>query len=137
MPDAIFNSATLEALGSSLDVLSRRHDAISHNIANVNTPGYKAISVSFEEQLLNKIAKQDSLTLCTTHPSHINYTSIAKAIDGVVHTRSQYGRVDKNTLDIDKETVKLAETNIMYAAAAQLLSAKLAQLHLIVSEGRG
>lgn len=47
----MFDSVTTNAIGSALEGLSARQVAVSNNIANVNTPGYTAQRVSFEDAL--------------------------------------------------------------------------------------
>ncbi|MGB4476084.1 MAG: flagellar basal body protein, partial [Bacillota bacterium] len=42
---------TLDVLSKALQAASLRQEAIAQNLANVDTPGYKALGVSFEEQL--------------------------------------------------------------------------------------
>ena len=54
----IDKSATL--LEKMLDVSSVKHKVIANNIANVNTPGYKKMEVSFADQL-EKVLNKDSM----------------------------------------------------------------------------
>ncbi|MDD5090603.1 MAG: flagellar basal body protein, partial [Candidatus Wallbacteria bacterium] len=49
--DQIFGDDTQVVLEKGLDVAALRHQVITQNIANVNTPGYKLKDVSFEDQL--------------------------------------------------------------------------------------
>lgn len=56
MDNAVFDSVTLHALSSALDGLAARQRAIADNIANVNTPNYRAKVVSFEDALASSVA---------------------------------------------------------------------------------
>ncbi|MDB5096723.1 MAG: flagellar basal-body rod protein FlgB [Cyanobacteria bacterium RYN_339] len=53
-----FSSPMVHALERSLDGFSLRHQAIAHNIANVNTPNYVNQNVSFEQSLVDALADQ-------------------------------------------------------------------------------
>ena len=52
----MFQSVTMNALSSALDGLAARQTAIAQNIANVNTPNYRAKTVSFETALAQSVA---------------------------------------------------------------------------------
>ena len=53
----MLESVTSKALESALDGLSMRQKAIANNIANINTPGYTAERVSFEDALAQSVAQ--------------------------------------------------------------------------------
>ncbi|MFH1485716.1 MAG: flagellar basal body protein, partial [Chloroflexota bacterium] len=65
------DSSVIRLLERTLHGLARRQEAIGHNIANVDTPGFKALDVSFEDELLRTIARRNSLSLHTTNSRHI------------------------------------------------------------------
>lgn len=114
--------------------LARRQEAIGQNIANVDTPGYKALNVNFEDELVKNIARQNSVAMYKTDQAHLGEAPDSEM--GVTYTRSSLGGNDLNSVDIDDEMVKLADTTIRYQAAARLISSKLAQLRTVVTEGR-
>ena len=62
----MLESVTSAALTSALDGLAARQRAIANNIANVNTPGYTAERVSFEDALARSVAEGDGHTTATT-----------------------------------------------------------------------
>ena len=57
-------------LETILDLGSARHKALAENVANMDTPGYKARDVAFEKVLLGKMG--EGITLATTNPGHIS-----------------------------------------------------------------
>jgi len=139
MTDPISNNTTLRTLSFALDGLSIRQKATAHNIANVDTPDYKAHRVSFEAQLqqaLNQEAGTHHI-LQTTDPGHMSpdgTTSTSPAIT-VDHENNQL-RNDGNNVDIDLEMTTLAETTLRYQTLSQLAGMKLSQLRAIIREGR-
>src|ERR1041385_5872410 len=63
MLDRLLNTDTFLMAQGALDGLSARHAAISDNIANVNTPGYKRKEVPFEDALAHAV--RDQISPCT------------------------------------------------------------------------
>jgi flagellar basal-body rod protein FlgB len=61
----VFESVTSLALSSALDGLSMRQRAIANNIANVNTPNYKAQRVQFEDALAKSVQQGDGAVAAT------------------------------------------------------------------------
>jgi flagellar basal-body rod protein FlgB len=126
----------LRTVSSALDGLSLRQRAIASNIANVDTPGYKAKKVSFEEQLQQTIndSSTSSVALRTTHTNHINYNDLSGSI---LITESQTTfRNDGNNVDMDLEMTNLAETTIRYQTLTQLAGKKFTILKNIIRESR-
>ncbi|HHU31829.1 MAG TPA: flagellar basal body rod protein FlgB, partial [Clostridia bacterium] len=53
----------MELLQKALNVASLRQDVLAHNIANVNTPGFKRSFVSFEESLQQALSSKDKMEI--------------------------------------------------------------------------
>lgn len=65
----VLDSVTVNALSSALNGLSDRQNAIADNIANINTPGYKAKVVNFEAALSQSVAAGSGVVGDTTETS--------------------------------------------------------------------
>ncbi|HEV7848755.1 MAG TPA: flagellar basal body protein [Mycetocola sp.] len=65
----MFESVSATALSSALDGLALRQRAIANNIANVNTPGYTAQRVSFEDALAASVRDGSGATTATVQRS--------------------------------------------------------------------
>ncbi|HPC47090.1 MAG TPA: flagellar basal body rod protein FlgB [Deltaproteobacteria bacterium] len=102
-----------------------RQEVISSNIANVNTPGYKAKEAVFEEEL------QSRLSLATTHPSHMVKSPGAPSFTTVVDPYERIGN-DSNTVDIDREMMKLNQNHLLYSASAEIVSKKIDELRNVI-----
>ena len=76
----MFDSVTSAALGSALDGLALRQRTIASNIANVNTPGYHAKRVLFEEALADSVRAGDGVVEATTarslEPTQLNGSNV-------------------------------------------------------------
>jgi flagellar basal-body rod protein FlgB len=97
----VLNSVTTVALTSALDGLALRQDAIANNIANVNTPGYQAKRVSFEDALAASVKAGDG---------HVEATT-ARSLEPT--------NVNGNNVNLDTETVSGTDTVLRFQFAAQ------------------
>ncbi len=134
MAESILNGTTLQLIQLGLDGLSLRQQAIAHNIANADTPGYQAQAVTFEEALQRQIKNgAHKLALTTTHPAHLTGQAQPLAPQLVPRPTTTL-RPDGNNVDIDLEMSQLAETTIRYQALTQLAARQLAILKAAVTE---
>lgn len=113
------------ALGEKmLDFLWGKQNITLHNIANVDTPGYKSRYVTFEEELRRRIQKASA----TARPR----TSIGRAIDSSrasVHTTyDETTRLDGNNVDMDQEQVELVRTAYEYQYMLNSLNSEIKRL---------
>ncbi len=127
----------LTILQKSLDASWLKNNLISNNIANVDTPNYKAYEMEFES-LLKKAIQARGLGLQRTDSKHFpsggsNLDTITPRIS---RDKSKSARIDGNNVDIDVQTANLANNAIKYQALADQLSAKLSRLKTVINEGR-
>jgi|Deesub1362B_J571_1020462.scaffolds.fasta_scaffold00125_55 flagellar basal-body rod protein FlgB len=95
-----------------------RHGIISSNIANVDTPGYRAKDVHFG-QLLEK----ETMELKVTNPYHIRRVRIEE--DGTIVVEDTSTWKDGNNVELDVEMAKMAENALLFQAGITLLSSKI------------
>ncbi len=119
-----------------LDAASLQQRLHAHNVANVNTPGFKRSYVSFEEAL--KTAQKDrTLSFSTTHPKHLSFGQEAASVEAAVkvdHKTSM--RPDKNNVDVDREMADMATNQLYYHALSQQLGERLGTIRYVINEGR-
>lgn len=129
---------TTRALSASLKYRQMRQELIASNIANAETPGYKAKKIDFEDALARALDTDEQQTLRTTDSRHFNVggggfnnlqPEIYEESNGVVSP-------DGNTVDRDQEMADMAENKIMYDASVQLLNKKLALMKYAVGSDR-
>ncbi len=113
-------------LANWLTGLAQRREAIAQNIANIDTPGYRRKTVSFESEL-RRSTRGRSASLVATNPAHISAPGLnSQALLGAQGSQELISsRRDGNNVDIDQEMILLAETQLQYQAATNALSKKL------------
>lgn len=117
-----FDSPQINMLKKALDVYARRHEVTVQNVANVETGGFRAQKVKFEEMLSSQ---QMRLQGYATHPDHlpIGAGSPADVRDEVVDSGTDFDN-GVNNVDIDAEMTMLATNDLSYRLATRLLSGR-------------
>jgi flagellar basal-body rod protein FlgB len=111
MPDDTF-----KILENMMDVASFRQKILSSNIANADTPGFKARDISFQSELGKALnGSKGSYDVYETVPSMI-------------------GR-DGNTVSVDLEMTKVAENQLLYNSAAQIITMKFRMMKDVAKAG--
>ncbi len=113
-------------LQAALRGLNVRQTWVADNIANADTPGYKARRVRFEDQLRRAIREASDDT---------SLLSRARAVVETDSTRS--GTMDGNSVDLDQELLAMTDTTMRYNAVAQALSERIALYRSVITDGRG
>ncbi len=131
----VLGDSGITAIAGWLRGLSRRQQATSNNIANIDTPGYQRQEVPFESELRQAMG-QSSNRLTTSDPRHFAVGASARNQPGTQATQLlTSSRLDSNNVDIDQEMVTLSETQLRYQAAASALNTKLAILRNVIRGG--
>ena len=132
----IFDKTT-NALGASLNYRLLRNNVTSSNIANAETPGYKAKAVEFEDALARAVDLDGQNSLTTSDPEHFAMGTSAIGKERVTVEDNPDAEVnnDGNTVDLDKEMSTLAENSILYKAALTLINKKMAMLKYGIGDG--
>lgn len=130
----MFESVSSDRISSLLtfflDVQSRRAQVVSSNVANVDTPGYRAKELDFTEYL--RRAATDAVT-----PRAANHFLEASADQlGVVEQPGNAVGIDGNTVDMEREMATLASAGGEYMSGLQLLQSRLRILRSAIREGR-
>lgn len=126
-------SNTIHSLEKALDYSALRQKVISNNIANVDTPNYKAQDVSFKNLLANET---DNLMRANrTNEKHIEFTSSKRSNSPLIAKNDTAYNHNGNNVDIDKEMALLAENQIYYNAITQRISGKFNTLKTVVKGG--
>lgn len=113
------------ALGNhdkALLVRSRRAELLASNIANVDTPGYKARDIDFNTAFENAQA-QANQGLRLTHKHHIQLSDQIAGAD-VLYRIPNQSSLDGNTVDSQLEKSAFAENALRYQASLTFLDRK-------------
>jgi flagellar basal-body rod protein FlgB len=136
------DNSTINALTSALDFGSTRLQALSNNLSNVSTPGYKREDVSFQALLAsaNSDSSGDDTELTTgrlTDPRHISFDDgEARPNPAIVTEGGDSMRADGNNVDVDAEGARLAAAQIYYSGAAQMLQGQFTNLKFVIAGGK-
>jgi len=127
---------TTNLLAKVMALRARKAEVISENIANIDTPGYKAREVTFMDQLQDALGKSDDLPLLKTDKAHLPVSGSISDVEPLIKIQeSPLAGFDQNTVDLDHEMAALAENNLDYNAAVQMLHKKLNILKNAIVEG--
>lgn len=111
---------TISMANKSLDYLWRKMEVVNNNLANVDTPGYKKKTVSFEEVFDNRL-RAASMTK--------DDKQMKEAISGadyLVYTPyDSSARVDENNVNADVEETEMARTALHYQYLLQTVTADI------------
>lgn len=121
--DALFGK-TITILSQVLDYRARKHDTIVSNIANIDTPGYRARDAVFEKELAVQMQKET-----------VNSNRHGTGTDGIERSLVTIIETDK-AVSVDEEMSRLAENTIMYNLGVELLARKMRSLRDLVREVR-
>ena len=121
----LFDS-TIDTLNRSMDLHMQRHATIADNIANAETPGFKAKRVDFEDSLARAVeANEQGL-------AGREIASVQPIVSE--ETASEIGN-DLNTVDMDREMAAMTKNEVQYNASTQVISKKFALLRYAITEG--
>jgi flagellar basal-body rod protein FlgB len=125
-------SSTIQSLENGLNYSSAKQKVISQNIANADTPNYKAKSVNFKTQLNDSVANLDAKM---TNSRHIQFSGRATKGITVSNQPFQYNH-NGNGVDIDKEMSDLAANQIYFNAVTDRLNGKFNSLQSVIRGGK-
>ena len=121
MIERLFSSSNYLAAKQMLDAASLRQEAIAHNIANIETPGYKRMDLQkdFAEQFA----------------THVRGGTLkqAPAPSLAEDSRSTSLRKDGNNVELDKELLAMSKNGLEYEAMTEFVSGSLRQLRMAIT----
>lgn len=124
---------TYDGLVQSLDLYYRRHSVLSSNIANSETPKYRARELNFAG-VLEKTVGMQNRELQTSDPRHF---STANTAPGPFITFDNNGEIgaDGNNVDLDLAVGKISANSEVYQQSITYLQAKLRVLRQAMGRG--
>ena len=129
--------ATIGGLNTVLNLRQMSQNVTSSNIANADTPGYKAKKIEFEGALRDALGASEHLKPQASNPRHIAHSAELPVYPEIYEDPNDIESLDGNTVDRNAEMVKLAENQLLYDAAVELLKKKMGMLKYAISEGGG
>jgi flagellar basal-body rod protein FlgB len=108
----------LKILEGLIKQASMRHGVISSNIANVDTPNYKAQDLKF-----GRLLDDATMELTATHAGHLAGSSSGASGEAMIETTRPWA--DKNNVELDVEVAKMTENSLFFQAGITMLSTKI------------
>ena len=110
----------------ALLLFERRTQLIAENIANADTPGYKARDIDFDAALQNA-SKESGINLRTTNKGHISLQQSRFTAD-IQYRQPEQSAADGNTVDTQKEKAAFAENSLRYQTTLNFLTRRISGL---------
>jgi len=123
MPNLLFDP-TLLGLAEALTLHQRRHEVLASNLANLETPGFRAQDLDFQAALKDAFAAAGDEESAETRPPRVVPDAAAPA------------RADGNTVDLDLQMAKLSANGTAYLALARILGQRIALLRQAIEGSR-
>ena len=132
------NTKNDRLIKTALEGLVSRQRTIADNVANVDTPEFKASRVSFETALKQAAGTVDEpLKMMKVQNAVAAPGDAPPDVKPTVTLESDTGRRnDGNNVDVDREMLELADTNVRFNALIQVMSSKMANLRYAINDGR-
>ncbi|MBP7319696.1 MAG: flagellar basal body rod protein FlgB [Lachnospiraceae bacterium] len=119
----------INVLNKAADASALRHKAISNNIANVDTPGYKRQDVNFGSVLTSELGK----TKYTSLDEKIKDVSLSNLNVSTYRDSTNYSyRLDGNNVDVDTENVEMAANQIQYKGLVDSMTQEFNRIKLVM-----
>jgi flagellar basal-body rod protein FlgB len=123
MVEALFSEPNYLAAKKTLDAVALRHEAISSNLANLETPGYKRLDLApgFQAELDRACASGDAGQLASLQPTLTpDATAVAAGLDG-------------NTVNLEQEMALLNQNALVHTLETQMVSSRLMRLRMAIT----
>ncbi len=116
---SLLDTPLVVALSHSLDLIAQRQSLVSENIANIDTPGYHTRDIDFRQEL-ERAASLDQ---------DVAGAPWVREVSGLIE------RPDGNNVSIDRESLLMAQNQLQFQTAAQLLHSEFNRLQLAITGG--
>jgi flagellar basal-body rod protein FlgB len=126
---------------TALSLRAQRQEVLASNIANADTPNYKARDIDFASALQSAVSKggQSGGALAATASGHYqNGAADGKALaDGtpVLYRSVTQGAVDGNTVEMDTERTQFADNALRYEAGISMINHQIRELMSAIQAG--
>ncbi|HLC41297.1 MAG TPA: flagellar basal body rod protein FlgB [Methylomirabilota bacterium] len=121
---------TVELLRDAVQFASRRHEVLARNLANVETPGYRAQDVVFQRELESALRGRMTPVSTLPPPAPSGNDAIQPVL---VYSSDTQRRVDGNDVDLDKQMVRVSQNTVYHNALVQILTTQFNVIKLAIS----
>jgi flagellar basal-body rod protein FlgB len=124
---------------TAINLRAQRQQLLASNIANADTPNYKARDIDFNKSLQAALTRNQSpsTALVKTNPVHLDANSNVDGVDGSDGTTMLYRSpvqpsADGNTVDMDIERNAFADNAVRYEAGLSMITAQIKDMLSVI-----
>jgi len=134
MNDILFDRLH-QGLGTVLTLRQKQHSLTAANMANVDTPNYKAKIIRFDEVLSEAVDDQD-FAMKKTNGMHFSSLSGGAHSPDIEEVEAPPWAMDKNSVNLERELVRLKENSLMFKSVTKGLGKRLGMLRFSAGNGK-
>ncbi|ARP94319.1 flagellar basal body rod protein FlgB [Bordetella genomosp. 13] len=130
-------SEDLRFFQQSISLRAQRQEVLSSNIANADTPNYKARDFDFKTAMENALGDRMRLpdtNLALTSARHIPGKAVSPSNVELQYRLPYQASLDGNTVDMDNERVRFADNTLHYQSSLQVLSGRIRSMLTAIQE---
>lgn len=112
--------ASDEWRGEAMVMRGRRMAILASNIANADTPGYRARDIGFADAMQQAMSRGTAPQLDTRSAQHLPMTSVSpgrSTLELATYVQPDQPRLDNNTVDLDRQRAGFAQNVVLYELA--------------------
>ncbi len=118
---SLLNTPLMSLLGRALDLTAQRQSLVTQNVANIDTPGYHARDIDFGQELQRAMSNDEETAV----------TPMVREVPGLIE------RPDGNNVNIDRESLLMAQNQLQFQTEVSLLHSEFNRLQLAINGGSG
>lgn len=131
--NGLFNSVGINKLDYAMTTASVKQNVIAENIANVDTPGFKAKDIQFYDVMNEYMGNGKKLPLARTNEKHLPPSGKVTDPSAYVYDQNNPSvRNDGNDVNEDYEMSQMAENTVRYQMLSQMTAGKFTKLKEII-----
>jgi len=136
LSDFLFSDPVTKLTKTNLDCLVRRSELVAANLANADTPNYKAVDLDFKRILENTVKADQVVRMANSGNMQQNGAALSGPTEMIYTTKTENMRMDGNTVNMEDELLKSAEIQMMYELALTFLKKRGGLVMEVVKNSR-
>lgn len=110
----------------------QRLGVLAANLANADTPGYKARDIDFAA-VLSRSEGETQMPLQVTHVAHITFDDADEPAGELKYRNPYQASLDGNTVEMPVEQAAFSENNVRYQASLNFINTRIAEMQLAIN----
>jgi flagellar basal-body rod protein FlgB len=131
----LFQNQTIDAMGAYMSRLNQRQQIVFSNLANIDTPGYKAKDVSFHATM-QELMTENAGELKTSNPKHSSGMMAIAPRAQAFEVQGLMANDKQNNVNLDRELMNMSDTAFGISMMSQFLRGKFRTLSMSINEGK-